>query len=225
MNAVWRWLFIYTDLGSLMNTNIYCHCWKGKVWICPKVWYNERVFPYGLSLCLLHQNRSLCVGFKRAERVKGRRSSLYISFLSIRHWWGLCTITSYLNILKNISWQGGVFQTPACSVMHCWGLLLSSGYCLDSAPRWTPLPTATGPRGSGAICDSSRYLIPGFSCILQLQWQWKARMGRLTTAPLTAKSWEGWQTTKAQLLQCQGINGAPDCLMEFSFFPTEQNIN
>lgn len=190
MGAIWRWLFICTGLGSLMN-NAYWHRRKGNVWICPRVGYNERGFSYGLSLCLLHQNRSSCsAGFKAPERIKGR-SSPYISFPSIIHWWGLCTITWHLNILKNTSWESGVFHTPAWSVRHCWGLLLSSGCCLDSASRWALLPNSRSPSGSGAICDSSRYLIPGFSCIIQPRWAVEGKAGKVNSYPSPPNCWGG----------------------------------
>lgn len=225
MNAVWRWL-----LGSLMKTNTYCHCRKGNVWICPKVrggffcpsqW--EGFFPMA-SPSLLHQNRSSCpAGFKRAERVKGRRSSLYISFLSIRHWWGLCTITSYLNT----SWQSGVLQTlpaPWCIAEMC---------CSPLDIVWIHLQVSSPPNIHRPPWQQSHLWQlqiphPRFFLCFPPPVAGGGKDGMVNNYPSHPQGLGGLANHKglspAQAHAMSGINGAPDCLMEF-FFPTEQNIN
>lgn len=178
MDAVWRWLFICTDLGGLMNNNTHCHCREGNVCICPKVWYNERGFFLGpLPLFAAPEQELMFCWFQRG--------SLYTSFLSIIHCWGLCTITSYLNILK--TFPGRVVCSKPLPALWCIAGSAALWIFLDSAPRWALPPNSHGPRGSGAICGTSRCPTAGFSCIIQLQRQWKARVERWTAPPLTPK--------------------------------------
>lgn len=107
--------------------------------------YTKRVFPLASpSVCCSRTGAHVLLVSKGLKN-QGKKELSLVSFLSIRHWRGLCTITSHLNILKNTSWERGVLQTPACSVMHCWVLLLSSGCCLDSASRWALPPSSHTP--------------------------------------------------------------------------------
>lgn len=210
MNAVWRWLFIYTGLGRIMNNNTYCHC--GKYEFAPK-WDTPRgFFLWPLPLSAAAEQELMFCWFQKGWKIKGGRSSPYVSFLSIRHWRGLCTITSHLNILKNTSWERGCSKPlPAlwCIAELCCSPL---GVVWIQLPGELSLPAATRPRGSRAGCDSSRYLIPLFSSIITSQRPWKARLERLTATPHPQNAEEGWQTTKGflllrlpQLMQCHRL--------------------